>query len=171
MAGVGKPAQSALPSWADPQGPDYVGRREVARRMAAQGQAKPAATASTAAAAPSNVNFTGYSGLPGQAKPKVTAEGRMGEIAAEYEDYKKLSPRDFYNAYRMTKQQWMDKHRDIVSGQVDEQVKLPYEVRSQQLGRANFELLTRFYNKPTSPVLSLNFGKDVVDLEIGRAHV
>jgi len=32
----------AQPSWANPQGPDYVGRREVARRQAAAGAAKPA---------------------------------------------------------------------------------------------------------------------------------
>jgi small-conductance mechanosensitive channel len=92
-------------------------------------------------------------------------EGRMGEIAAEYEDYKKLSPREFYNAYRMTKQQWMDKHRDIVSGQVEEQVQLPYAPRTEQLGRANFTLLQRAVQQPTGPRLSLSFGDRVVDLD------
>jgi len=49
--------------------------------------------------------------------------------------------------------------------EVDEDVKFPYPPRSEKLGRANFSLLTRAYNEPTGPRLTLNFGDRVIDLD------
>lgn len=48
---------------------------------------------------------------------------------------------------------------------VDEAARLPYPEGSENLGRANMELLIRAYNEPTSPRLVLNFGNQSVDLD------
>lgn len=48
---------------------------------------------------------------------------------------------------------------------VDEAARLPYPEGSENLGRANMELLIRAYNEPTSPRLVLNFGNQSIDLD------
>lgn len=48
---------------------------------------------------------------------------------------------------------------------VKEAARLPYPEGSENLGRANMELLIRAYNEPTSPRLVLNFGKNTIDLD------
>jgi len=45
-----------------------------------------------------------------------TNESRMSELDAEYQDYKNLSPREFYNMYKMTKQQWFEKYKGLLQG-------------------------------------------------------
>ena len=44
-------------------------------------------------------------------------EGRMGELAAQYDDYKTLSPREFFNLHKMTKQQWFEKYKNLLQQQ------------------------------------------------------
>lgn len=71
---AGTPVAVTQPSWADPKSKDYVGRREVARRMAAQ----PTATAATT---PNYAQAQGYGAVtyktPGvAAKPAPTWTGR-----------------------------------------------------------------------------------------------
>ena len=48
---------------------------------------------------------------------KDTNESRMSELDAEYEDYKKLSPREFFNMYRITKQAWLAKYKSMLPQQ------------------------------------------------------
>jgi hypothetical protein len=48
---------------------------------------------------------------------------------------------------------------------VAEDVRLPYPVRSEKLGRANMELLIRAYNQPTSPRTTLSFGDRILELD------
>jgi hypothetical protein len=43
----------------------------------------------------------------------------MSDIAIELEDYNKMSPAEFQNAYHMTKQQWYQKYQDVI-GKVDQ---------------------------------------------------
>jgi hypothetical protein len=47
----------------------------------------------------------------GELKKQGVAESHMSELDAEYQDYKKLSPREFFNMYRVTKQQWFEKYK------------------------------------------------------------
>jgi hypothetical protein len=49
-----------------------------------------------------------------QDKDQGVAESRMSELDAEYEDYKKLSPREFFNMYRVTKQAWLAKYKSML---------------------------------------------------------
>jgi len=49
-----------------------------------------------------------------QMNEQTLDEGRVGEIAAEYEDYKTLSPREFYNMHKVTKQQWFAQHKGML---------------------------------------------------------
>jgi hypothetical protein len=49
-----------------------------------------------------------------QDKESGVAESRMSELDAEYEDYKKLSPREFFNMYRITKQAWLAKYKSML---------------------------------------------------------
>lgn len=48
---------------------------------------------------------------------------------------------------------------------VAEDIRLPYPVRSEKLGRANMELLIRAYNQPTSPRTTLSFGDRILELD------
>lgn len=48
---------------------------------------------------------------------------------------------------------------------LEEQGRLPYPVRSEKLGMANFELLKRAIQQPTGPRLTLSFGDRVIDLD------
>ena len=41
-------------------------------------------------------------------------EGAMKDIAIQYQDWKQMSPREFFAAYNMTKDAWMARHRDVV---------------------------------------------------------
>ena len=54
------------------------------------------------------------------AKEQPVKEGRMGELAAEYDDYKNLSPREFFNIHKMTKQQWLEKNKALIQQRVAE---------------------------------------------------
>jgi len=54
---------------------------------------------------------------------------------------------------------------DELSESVAEEVKLPYPVRSEKLGRANMELLIRAYNEPTGPRTTLSFGNRILELD------
>ena len=51
------------------------------------------------------------------------------------------------------------------SQNVKEEVRLPYPEGSENLGRANMELLIRAYNEPTSSRIRLNFGNKSVELD------
>lgn len=48
-----------------------------------------------------------------RAQRKMT-EGAVKDIAIQYQDWKQMSPKEFFNAYRMTKDVWMAQNRDIV---------------------------------------------------------
>jgi hypothetical protein len=48
---------------------------------------------------------------------------------------------------------------------VAEEVRLPYPEGSENLGRANMELLIRAYNEPTSPRVTLQFGNRILQLD------
>lgn len=75
-----------------------------------------------------------------QMNEQALDEGSMGEIAAEYEDYKKLSPREFFNMYRITKQQWLAKYKSMLPQQgvaeADKKKEDEPEVRDVALQRA-----------------------------------
>lgn len=68
------------------------------------------------------------------------AESRMSELDAEYQDYKKLSPREFYNMYRMTKQEWLSKYKRALPQQsvaeADKKKENEPEVKDVALQRA-----------------------------------
>jgi hypothetical protein len=101
-----------------------------------------------------------------QDKEQGVAESRMSDLDIEYEDYKTVSPREFYNMYKITKQQWLAKYKSMLPQQsMDEDVRLPYPVRSEKLGRANMELLIRAYNQPTGPRTTLSFGDRILELD------
>jgi hypothetical protein len=51
------------------------------------------------------------------AKDQGIAEGQMSELNIEYEDYKKLSPREFFNMYRITKEAWLAKYKNMLPQQ------------------------------------------------------
>lgn len=48
---------------------------------------------------------------------------------------------------------------------VAEDVRLPYPVRSEKLGRANMALLVRAYNEPKSARIALSFGDRIIELD------
>jgi len=45
------------------------------------------------------------------------AEGQMSDIDIEYQDYKTVSPREFYNMYKITKQAWFAKYKNMLPQQ------------------------------------------------------
>ena len=48
-----------------------------------------------------------------RAQRKMT-EGAVKDIAIQYQDWKQMSPKEFFSAYKMTKDAWMAQNRDIV---------------------------------------------------------
>jgi hypothetical protein len=50
------------------------------------------------------------SGLP----RRDVAEGAMKDIDIEYQDWKQMSPREFFDAYKMTKDAWYAQHRKLL---------------------------------------------------------
>jgi len=50
-------------------------------------------------------------------KQQGMSESQMSELNIEYEDYKKLSPREFFNMYRITKQAWLAKYKNMLPQQ------------------------------------------------------
>ena len=80
------------------------------------------------------------------------AESRMSEIDAEYEDYKTVSPREFYNMYRITKQAWLAKYKSMLPQQgIAEDTPSP-----RAIGVANFQRLVKA-NMGNIPTVTLEF--------------
>ena len=50
-------------------------------------------------------------------KSESVAEGQMSDIDIEYQDYKTVSPREFYNMYKITKQAWFAKYKNMLPQQ------------------------------------------------------
>jgi len=73
--------------------------------------------------------------------PEAFGEGVMSGIDIEYQDYKTLSPREFFNIYKITKKDWAEKYKTLLPKEAEQQpATASLTQRLQQLESVNSQL-------------------------------
>jgi hypothetical protein len=98
------------------------------------------------------------------------AESQMSDLDIEYQDYKKVSPREFYNMYKMTKQAWLAKYKNMLPQQGVAEERRPYGDYPQSpraFGAGNFQRIVRA-NMGNLPTVTLEFPKPKDNINLDK---